>query len=287
MRYDGPMSSDEAVSWPTGKPHVSFSELSDWIQCPFRHSLIHIRKLGSFTPTPHLSFGTGVHNANEHFIQTRELDKERAYDVIRKSWQENEELFMKGPFPDWASSGYGKLDDWIAKASRVLDDVPPFLDAQFPGWECFGAEELLYEAIQDQPISFKGFIDSILSVPGKGGKRLFWIIDWKTCGWGWRKDKRDDFNVQLQLILYKSFWSRKHQVPMKDIRCAFALLARDGKPGKSVSLVPVSVGPTTEGRGLKVIENHVRSVQRGMFLKNRNSCRFCEFENTEHCPADL
>lgn len=275
------------VPWPTGKPHISFSEISTWMECPFRHKLLYINKLGKFDMTPHLSLGTGVHDSNENYIKTRVMDKTLAFKIIEKSWVDNHEKFTKGPFPDWARSGFGKVEDWLQKADRIMDDVPGYLDEKFPGWECHDAEELLYEPIEGHRIKFKGLVDAILVVPDKKGKLKYWIIDWKTCGWGWDRQKQQDFRVQLQLILYKNFWSKKHNIPMKDIRCAFALLKRDAKPGKTVGLIPISVGPTTSARGLKVIDNHVKAVDKGMFLKNRNSCYFCEFKDTEHCPPNL
>ena len=94
-------------------------------------------------------------------------------------------------------------------------------------------------------------------------------------------------NVQLQLVLYKNFWSQKHNIDPKDVRCAFGLLKRDGKPGNCVSFLPISVGPVPTQRALSIIDNHVRSVQRGFFPKNRSSCRFCDFENTPDCPENL
>jgi hypothetical protein len=27
----------------------------------------------------------------------------------------------------------------------------------------------------------------------------------------------------------------------------------------------------------------IKTVRKGMFLKNRNSCKFCPFLNTQHC----
>lgn len=283
-----PETGEELVTtWRTGKPHISFSELSDWIDCPFRHKLIHIDKLGTFTPTPHIFFGTGVHASNEEFIRTRKMDKSLAHAVITKGWRDNEELFTKGPFPDWASGGFGVLDDWLRKADTVTDDVPTFLDKEFPGWECYAAEEMLYERIEGHPLHFKGYIDAVLAVPDKKGNPKYWIIDWKTCGWGWAKEKQQDFNVQLQLILYKNFWTQRHKIEPRDVRCGFALLKRDAKPGKSVGIVPISVGPVTSARGLKVIENHARAVSKGFFPKNRDSCRFCEFRDTQHCPSNL
>lgn len=274
--------------WPTGKPHFSYSELSTWMECAFRHKLLYIDNLGTFEDSPYTSFGTAVHDANENYIKTRTMVKDKAFDIIRDAWARNPQ-FIEGPFPEWTrGKGYGEVDDWIVKADRILDDIPGFLDKQFPEWECFGAEETLYENIEGKELKFKGFIDAIIKVPGrKQGSSIYWLVDWKTCGWGWTMDQKRDFKKQLQLILYKSYWTQKHNIPMKDTRAAFCLLKRDGKPGNSVGIVPVSVGPKTKDRGLKIINNFTSAVRKGRFLKNRDSCFFCEFKDTEHCPQSL
>ena len=74
--------------FPTGKPHISFSELFAWKECPYRHKLLHIDKLGSFDPSPYLGFGTGVHATCEHYIETREIDKELALPVTSQQSQQ-------------------------------------------------------------------------------------------------------------------------------------------------------------------------------------------------------
>ena len=89
--------------------------------------------------------------------------------------------------------------------------------------------------------------------------------------------------MQAQLVLYKHFWSKKHNIPLNDIRCGFILLKRGGKPGKVVDIVPISVGPKTLAKGIKMMNNMITSVASGMYLKNRNSCKFCPYEGTKHC----
>ena len=276
------------TAWPTGFLHVSHSELAHWLECSYRHKLAYIdRVVIPSLMTPHPGFGTGLHASCEKYIQTRTMDKEIAFSEIRKSWEENRKLFTEGPFPDWSPKGYKTEDDWIKMAERILDEVPAFLDKEFPGWEPFGVEEKLYESIDGKQIKFKGYIDGILKVKDARGKQKYQIIDWKTCGWGWRKEKKEDFKVLLQLILYKHYFAQKHNVPIRDIRCGFCLMKRDGKPGKSLELFQVPVGPSPISRGLQVINNFAKSVERRVAIKNRESCRFCQYNNTVHCLPDL
>jgi hypothetical protein len=89
--------------------------------------------------------------------------------------------------------------------------------------------------------------------------------------------------MTAQLILYKHFWAKKHNIDLKDIRCGFVLLKRAGKKGKVCELVKVSVGPKTLNRGIKIMKNMINSVNKKLFLKNRNSCKFCPYYKTKHC----
>ena len=89
--------------------------------------------------------------------------------------------------------------------------------------------------------------------------------------------------MTAQLILYKHFWAKKHNIPFKDVRCAFILLKRGAKKGKVCDIVKVSVGPKTYIKGIKLMRNMINTVKKGMYLKNRNSCKYCQFYQTEHC----
>ena len=74
-----------------------------------------------------------------------------------------------------------------------------------------------------------------------------------------------------------------HHVPLKDIRCGFILLKRGAKPGKVCELVKVSVGPKTLERAVKIMNSMIKMVKKGFNLKNRNSCNYCPYKDTEHC----
>lgn len=275
----------ENNSFPTGKPHVSFSEIKAWKECPYRHKLMHIDKIETFEESPYLHFGTAVHEGCESLIETKKVDRDGILKTMKESWQkagfENEEWYSKQP--GWYK--HEPVTTWEKWAHNMWDEVVDFLDENFEGWECFKAEESLYEPIENKDMFFKGFIDGVLKVPKKRGKgHEYWLIDWKTASpRGWSRDKKQDLGMTAQLILYKHFWAKKHNVPLKDIRCAFILLKRGAKPGKICSIVPVSVGPKTLTKGVKLMNSMLKSVRKGMYLKNRNSCKYCPFYNTEHC----
>ncbi len=259
---------------PTGKPHISFSEIREWKDCSFRHKLRFVQGIDLGTPGPAMDFGTAAHASCEAFLPTRVMDETIAHKKIDELWALN--AHHKG-YDVTGIAGYKE------QASAVLAEVPVFMDTQFPGWECIDAEHKLYEPVEGHPHAFKGFIDAVIKAKGKRGEDIVWLIDWKTTSWGWGSDKKTDDMVRAQLVLYKNFWSKKTDTDPKNVRCGFVLLKRTAKVGQKIELVPVSVGDVTTERSLKIVNNMLSSVKKGISIKNRASCKYCPFKDTEHC----
>ena len=47
---------------------------------------------------------------------------------------------------------------------------------------------------------------------------MYYILDWKTCSWGWRSDKKRDQLTTYQLTLYKHYFAKKHNIDPKNIK---------------------------------------------------------------------
>tara|TARA_Y100000034_G_scaffold58165_1_gene70956 strand:+ start:2819 stop:3643 length:825 start_codon:yes stop_codon:yes gene_type:complete len=271
---------------PTGKAHVSFSEIKMWKECSFRHKLTHVDKIDVFEPSPFLDFGTAVHEGCESLLESREIDRKKILKDVTDAWEKHgfgkPEWYEK--MPGWYK--HAPVEEWCDWAENMWNDIPEFLDETFPEWETVKAEEELYEDIEESDVKFKGFIDAIIKTPKKRGQGdVYWILDWKTAqSYGWRREKKQDILMTAQLILYKHFWSKKHNIPLKDIRCGFILLKRGARPGRVCELVTVSAGPKTMDRALKIMRSMIKMVKKGFNLKNRNSCKFCPYKDTPHCP---
>jgi len=279
------MTTNTNTNFPTGKPHISFSEVKTWKECSYKHKLTYVDKIDLFEPSPYLDFGTAVHEGCETLLENRTVNKDKLLKDIKSAWEEHgfEDPEWYTKMPGWYK--HEPVETWCQWAENMWDEIPGYLDETFPGWEFVEAEEALYEPIEGKPVSFKGFIDGIIKVPKKRGSGYnYWIIDWKTAGsYGWRREKKQDILMTAQLILYKHFWSIKHDVPLSDIRCGFVLLKRGGKKGKVCDLVTVSVGPKALAKANKIMNNMISAVSRGIALKNRNSCKYCPYYQTEHC----
>ena len=262
---------------PTGKQHISFSEVKLWKECSYRHNLVHIKKLSLFKPSPALDFGTAVHASCEHYLLTREMKPEIAFDSMEKAWATN----STPENPDFTQASLAKSK---VEATTILSELPKFLDETFPEWETISAEHQLYEPINNHPHAFKGFIDGVIKAKGKRGETIYWVIDWKTAARGWYRDKRSDPMVAAQLALYKNYWCQKNpEIPFKNVRAAFVILKKAAKSGEHCELFSVSLGEVPITRSLKVISNMLTSVKKGIALKNRDSCMWCEFKNTVNC----
>jgi len=279
------ISSSQIPVLPTGKSHISFSEVKCWKECSYRHKLLYVDKLDVFKPSPYLDFGTAVHEGCESIVEKKTPDTQKLLLDIRSAWDkhgfDNPEWVEQQP--GWYK--YKPVDTWCDWATNMWNDVGPFLDETFPGWETVAAEEELREDIAGSDVKFKGFIDAIIKVPKKRGTGYeYWIIDWKTAqSYGWKREKKQDILMTAQLMLYKHFWSTKHNIPLKDVRCGFILLKRGAKPGKVCELVKVSAGPKSIDKALKIMNSMIKMVKKQFNLKNRNACRFCDFKDTIHC----
>lgn len=259
------------TTFPTGKPHVSYSEVKTWKECPWRHKLVYIDKIDMFKPSPNIDFGTIVHAELEDYLEHRTFNLDRMRDAITTTWQQK---------------SFEKPENWIKEAEQILSEIPQFLDDTFPDWQFMASEHELYEEIPGSDVKFKGFVDAMFRAKNSRGKEILWIADWKTTSArGWSTDKKQDFIYQAQIALYKYFCSRKFDLDAKEIKCGFVLLKRGAKPGKACELVEVSVGPKAFEKATKMVNSMIAGVKANKPIKNRMSCTYCDYKNTEHCSG--
>lgn len=267
-------------SLPNGKSHVSFSELSNWVECSWAYKKKYIEQIDLDQPGWGSSFGTIVHNACEKFLHSKIMDIDPAITELRNSFDEHKFVDRDENLID--------VEPFVIQMTNILQALPEWFNETFPDWKCVDAEHFLYERLvgygDDDTLFFKGFIDCIVEITHRG-KKIVWIIDFKTSGWGWDRDKRCDETTKQQLILYKHYYCKKKKLELRNVRCGFVILKRTAKPGTNCELIPVSVGDVTTNRALNVIDDMIVSMSRGMFLKNKESCKFCPYKKTEHCPG--
>jgi len=279
---------------PNHKPHVSYSEIRNWKECAWRHKLAYIDQLDVFENSPYLSYGTALHDGIENFLLTGEMNIEKVIENIKGEWEKygfDSEKYIKEQAliregNGWKPKPHIYIDTWLEYARNSLEEIPDFLSKNFGNYEVVSAEEELYEHVPEVNAYFKGFIDALIKTKDKKGNDVYWVIDWKTAGdKGWFASKKRDILTWAQIALYKHFWRTKKNIDIKSVRCGFVLLKRGAPKGNTCELVKVSVGPKAEEKCTSMLRSMVLSMKRGIFLKNRNSCMFCNFKGTENCPG--
>lgn len=277
----------------TLKEHTSYSEFKIWKDCGWKHKNIYIDKVDiDLEESPHLHYGGIIHEASENFIKTRKMDILHALEQIKEKWNLcnfDSKNYIEKQTNIAISQGWNYkhyyVKDWLDWAKTCLSYLPTFMDNEFPNWEYCAAEEKIYENIENKNIKFKGYIDCIIKVPVNNGKKYkYYIIDWKTASArGWSKDKKNDFITKAQLILYKYYWSKKNNIKENNVMCCFVLLKKIKNPEKSCQIIKVPSGPKSLEKANKLINNMIFAINKKIYLKNKNSCKFCEFNKTKYC----
>ncbi len=253
---------------------ISFSELKNWKECPHRHKLIHIDKVPYFEGNEFTAFGSAIHEACEITVPDQ---TKSAIDVFEASFVRELTLLKE----QGKVLNHDLISDMRTQARPICEKIVPSLKEYFTDFEIVSVEEELLEPItefQSYGKNFKGFIDLTIKTPD--GKHH--IIDWKTCSWGWNSRKRTDPMTTYQLTYYKNYYAKKHNIDPKNIETYFALLKRTAKKD-NVEIIRVTSGQTKIENSLKVLENAVINIEKGIKIKNRLSCKYCKFYKTEHC----
>lgn len=268
---------------PTDKMHTSFSEMSNWSECSWRHMLAYVKKIEGDKGSIHTSFGKTVHDAIEHYLRDGKLHTDTEIVDIFKRELDGSEVEIKDK----------DFESFTASAIRLKNAFPAWFESEFPGAKVFAIEHLLFEKVPGiDGRYFKGFIDCVLKVPKVARKNSkkpaegfnYVVIDWKTCSWGWNVEKKRDPMKIAQLAFYKHFFSAFFNVPLSDIKVAFVLAKRTPKADTiPFEVVPISVGTGTIDKALKLLRTHLLSVDKKLYMKNRSSCRWCSFKDTPHC----
>ena len=272
--------------------HISYSS---WILfrqvCQWRWKLDYIEKRHLSTYSIHFDFGGAVHFAIECMKRRKHtISLEHSHKIFEKKlrlrYKENSSKYdAPADLEEFVKAGHNILEH--------LHECKELTDA-----EVLYNEYRLFDDIDrtdDVKIKFKGFIDIVIKTKDARGNSILYVCDFKTCSWGWPKEKREDKNLHFQILLYKHFLCKKFNLDPKMVRTAFILLKK--KPGKNAPVIeffPISAGPVSVQRALDALNSDITKMSMhekdGDFQKNRESCkdkygRTCPYFGSEYCPG--
>ena len=254
-------------------PHISYSELKIWAECPFKHKLMYIDKIKGFVGNEFTAFGGAIHTLCEQAVLGN-IEEDFYEDFFQIAFrQELQKIQVTKP---------SLVLEMLDQVNNIHPEIIPSLNNYFDNYEVVSVEERLFEDIEDfedEKYNFKGFVDLVLKTDD--GK--YHIIDWKTCSWGWKAEKKTDSLTTYQLTLYKKFFCQKHDIDPSMVETHFALLKRTAK-NNVVEFFRVTSGPRKTNNANQLLLKAVSNINRQIKFKNRMSCERCEFRKTKHCP---
>lgn len=264
------------------KNHISYSELKDYVKCPYYHKLKHIDNVECWEDNLFACFGTAIHAVAEQKI--RQEDQSNCKDlfeieflkVLKTTKKKNPAFEIDADF----------LEELRAQGRILAPLIIPALREHFGEFEVLSTEEEFYESIKGLKLfreyNYKGFIDLVIHVK-KDNKII--ILDYKTttAGW-WGRDRSDKMRL-YQLIYYKHFYSEKYKVDLEDIETYFYLLKRVVKKDHC-ELYKITSGKKRIDNALFLLEKTVNNILIGKSWKNRKSCDKCPFNDTKFCSGN-
>jgi hypothetical protein len=253
-------------------PHISYSELKDWVHCAFYHKLTRVDGIDGFTGNQYTAFGSAIHSVCEKKLLQEEIAENFFVEELKKNIAAlDDEIDNK------------IVHEMMKQGNAIIPEIEDALNDYFEEYEVLAVEMPLMEMIEgEEDYRFKGFIDAVVATPD--GK--VHIFDWKTCSWGWDSKKKNDKMVTYQLTLYKHFFCQKMEVDPKDVETHFALLKRTAKKNR-VEFFRVTSGSIKTNNALKTLNMALYNIKNKRYIKNRLSCTAgygCKFYKTEHCP---
>lgn len=249
------------------KDYISYSRYKMFSECGWRFRLVYKDKIPFYSSNEFTAFGTAVHATCENVLFGNKQAEPEKYFVEQFAVSRKE---IEKPNDELA-------EQMLSQGKTILPQVQGAVKDLFGDYEVVATEEELLEPISDD-LDFKGYIDMVLKTPD--GK--YHILDWKTCSWGWNAQKKSSKLMTYQLTLYKKYFCQKHNILPENVETYFGLLKRTPKKN-NVEIFRVTSGNKKTENALKSLNHFVYNVKKGLYFKNRLSCRYCSFYKTEHC----
>ena len=283
---------------------ISYSQYSQWDVCPWKWKLNYVDKLSTFTDNIHTLFGTSMHEVLQTYLTVMYEDTIKMADAL--PLQEMLLKRMKTNYTQIMGRNGGEvfveqhdMEEFYQHGLLILEWFKKKRGSYFSkkGYELVGIEVPIDYKMNDG-VKFIGYIDVLIHDTVRDRYK---IIDIKTSTMGWNKYQKADKNKTDQLLLYKNFWGAQNNIPLDKIDVEYFIVKRklyenlDFPQRRVQTFTPANGKPSIN----KVVNNVNRFVEdcfiddkhnlQANFMKNpsKKNCRFCEFNQTEHCDVGV
>lgn len=287
---------------------ISYSQVSMFLNCPHKWSLQYKDGYYQSESSIHMTFGTALHEALQHYITTiynvsgaeadrinlEEYFETRFRETYLKDYKSNNKVHFSDPV---------EMREFFDDGLAILNFVKKKRGGYFGkrGWYLVGCEIplVLNPHPQFKNVLYKGYLDVVLY---HEPTNKFKIIDIKTSTRGWDDKTKKDETKQLQLVLYKKYYSQQFGVPEDSIDIEFFIVKRkvwEESPfpisriqeyTPASGKVKINKATNTINSFIEEVFNHDGSYKDKKFEPNPNkfNCMFCPFkDNKELCNASV
>lgn len=209
--------------------HISYSQLSQYNDCPKKWNLTYLKKLAPYDPSIHATFGTAVHETIQEWLEELYHGKVKdamamdldalLYSNMIQAYKVNK---AQGGHEDFSDAK--EMQMFYLDGKHILDYLKKKRNAYFTtkNWHLAGVETLLYQELRPG-VFFKGFIDLVFY---NSITERWKIVDIKTSTRGWSASDKTDINKTSQLILYREYFAKQFNVDPSMIDIEYFVVKR-------------------------------------------------------------
>ena len=283
---------------------VSYSQYTQWVTCPYKWKLNYIDELSEYTDSIHTLFGTSMHEVLQTYLTVMYNDTIKMADALPL---DNMLLHrMKTNYTQIMERNGGEvfceqedMEEFYNHGLLILEWFKKKRNMYFSkkNYELVGIEVPIEYELSNN-IKFIGYMDVVLHDTFRDRYK---IIDIKTSTMGWNKWAKADKNKTDQLLLYKYFYSAQHDIPVDKVDIEYFIVKR--KLYENVDFPQRRVQTFTPANGTPSINKVMNNLNQFLdesfiegeynvehtYIKqpSKKNCRFCEFNQTEHCDAGV
>ena len=283
---------------------VSYSQYNQWTTCPHKWKLNYVDNLRDYTDSIHTLFGTSMHEVLQTYLTVMYNDTIKMADALpldkmllhrmkynyTKTMESNGgvEFCKQNDMEEFYTHGLAILEWFKKKRANYFSKK---------NYELVGIEVPIQYNL-DNNIKFIGYMDVVIY---DNFRDRYKIIDIKTSTMGWNKYMKADKSKTNQLLLYKRFYALEKNIPVDKIDVEYFIVKRKlyekvDFPQRRIQTFSPASGKPSINKLMNTFNQFIdESFISGEYNTNhtyikqpsKKNCRFCEFNQTEHCDAGV
>ena len=282
---------------------ISYSQLSMYGDCPLRWKLNYIDRLSIFESNIHLLFGTAMHEVLQKYLEVMYNDSVKNADKLNLEQRLHDKMIEQFKL---AREKEGKDPCTVEQIREFFQDGCDILDFfkkrrgeyfSKRGYKLIGCEVPIDVDLKKN-IKMVGYLDIVILDEITNTLKIY---DIKTSTMGWNKWMKKDENKTQQLLLYKQFYSKQYNHPIDKIEVEYFIVKRKlwenaMFPQKRVQKFSPASGTVSMNKVAKRLDTFLdiafdsegqRISENIIATPSKKACRFCEFNQTEHCSVGV